>query len=176
MGKIVNFALILTMLGSVLLTRCGDDRRKAGASSEEKAVQNFIAAYLDADIEGVLSASAPNEFWDYLIDQSGLTTERLFYQLGNFDDANEFLSNIDEGNTYYEIEKKIDVGKGTFSFVNHAIQNAGIEEKVEEVYEVEINYFSYGLIYRIDEKWYYGPEWFIEDALRMAYRINILHR
>lgn len=159
------------------MTGCGGS--KGGASSEEKAIQKFITSFLDADIEGVFAASAPNEFWDYLVEDSGLTTERFFYQLIGCDDAEEFASEVDEWNERFEekgidakdveIEEKSSFEDDSFSDLSHAMKYADVEGKVEEAYWIELDKFSDGFLYSVDGKWYYGPEWLLDDALYMVY-------
>lgn len=165
------------IMGSI--TGCGGDSKKSGAPSEEKAVRNFVFAFLNADIDGMLSASAPEEFWDFYADMTGLTKERFVYQLANVENENEFQEEVDESNKYYEndeirvednkIEEKYEMNNEDFSVINLAMQHAGVGENVEEVYWVDINYYSDGVVYLIDEKWYYGPEWLIEDAVFEIY-------
>lgn len=178
MKKILKCTVAIVMLACTMLTGCGNGNSN-GASSEEKAVQNFVATFLDEDIDGMFASSAPNKFWDYLVDKSGLTNERLLYQLINCEDDDEFSSGVDELNEYYkdenitakdnEIEKKENVDDEVFSSVSFAMKSADIDESVEEVYEVEINNFEFdGIVYSVGGEWYYGPEFLIEDAFEMA--------
>lgn len=146
MRKRFRRAITSVILSSVMLTGCGsgNDTFLNGAFSEEKAVQNFVSAFLDADVDGVLAASAPDKFWDSLAHQSGLTPQKLFYEFVDFDDENDFISTANEWKMHYieenisvkdnKIEEKNDADNEVFSLVSLAMQDAGIDEEVENVY------------------------------------------
>ena len=178
MRKTICCTLAVAMMMGCM-TGCGGDSKKSGASSEEKAVENFMSTFLDADIDGMLSASAPEEFWDFYSDMSGLTNERFVYQLAGVEDGDEFHSEIDEWNQYLddegikikdiEIKEMDEVDNELFSYVSLAMQNAGVDGKVEEVYWMDTDYDISGLLYLIGGKWYFGTEWLLEDALEMTY-------
>lgn len=68
-----------------------------------------------------------------------------------------------------EIEEKSSFEDDSFSDLSHAMKYADVEGKVEEAYWIELDNFSDGFLYSVDGKWYYGPEWLLDDALYMAY-------
>lgn len=168
---------VATVMVAGCLVGCGGS--KSGASSEEKAIQKFITSFLDADIEGMFEASAPNEFWDYLVEDSGLTTEKFFNQLIGDDEAEEFAFEVDEWNEEFEkegidakdveIEEKSSLDNDFLSGLGHVMKYVGVEGKVEEAYGIELDKFDEGFLYSVDGKWYYSPEWLLNDAWYIVY-------
>ncbi len=170
-GKI-NLIVSLGLALSIALSSCGSQ----GAKSGEKALQNFVKAHINKDIDGICSASAPEELWDYICDDAGLSREKLVYKIGNGEE--KFNEGAESWKEYFEKEKmKISDFKikeesesddELYTAFNRVMKSAGIEENVDEIYDVDGNY-KYGFIYEIDGDWYYEPEWLIENVLEIAY-------
>lgn len=170
-----TLALISTAaLTTVFAVGCGSS---SGYSSSGDAIKGFTECLWEGDIEGVMNAAAPEKFWDYLVKDTGLNKEKLFYKLLKNEaeaykndptiykkDAIEYqgISDVDD----IKIEHKNEESDYVYHKINSCMHEAGIEENAEDIYYVDTNLYE-GYYYQIDGDWYFGPEFFIEEAWDM---------
>lgn len=169
MKRKINLIVSLGLVLSISLSSCSS----GGASSKEKAVKKFAEAHMKADIDGMCSMAVPEKLWDYVCEESGLSSERLFYKI-TYSSEDEFAESADnwkkrvkEEKIEFVIEKGYDREDDSYTWINKAMKNAGIDDKVEEYQYVDTNY-SDGYIYEINGSWYYAPEWFLPSILTIV--------
>lgn len=169
MKRKINLIVSLGLALSISLSSCGS----GGAGSGEKAMQKFAKAHINVDINGMCSMAVPEKLWDYVCEESGLSSERLFYKI-TYSDEDEFAESADnwkkrmkEEKIEFAIEEEQDEDYDVYTRFNKAMKNAGIDDKVEEIRYVDTNY-SDGWIYEINGGWYYGPEWLLPSILTIS--------
>jgi cellulase (glycosyl hydrolase family 5) len=165
---------------SLSMVSCGEssekENSKSSSNSPEKAVQNFVQGMADADLNDVCTAMAPNELWDYVCKDTGLSKEKVFSRLLGGDTLEdiskylnkEYLETIKVSDI--KIESKNDESDDAYNAFGRALSNAGIDENIDHLYYVEAEPIVdlEGLAYEIDGKWYFGTESIIYDFIEVA--------
>lgn len=154
-----------------------DDSKSGRSNSPEAAIQNFLQGILDADADDVCKAMAPEELWDYVCKNTGLSREKILQRLLGRDTLEDFLKYFNEIGVKasdIEIEDKHDENDNGYYAFGQAMSNAGIDENIDHLYYVETGpdresyYDMDGWAYEIDDNWYFGSEWVLEDLIEVA--------
>jgi len=157
---------------SVSAVSCGSNK-KSGCDSPDEAMQVYVQGILDADLDDLCQAIAPGKLWDYACKESGLSKKRLFNSFlektQTLEDlSEEYKEEIEQRNikiNKLKADDKYEYDDEVYIMFGKAMSNAGIDEDVEYVYDVESTYGLSGIAYEIDGNWYFGGESIMEDLL-----------
>lgn len=160
---------------------CGEssekENLKSSSNSPEKAVQNFLQGILDADADEVCKAMAPEELWDYVCKDTGLSKEKILQRFLGRDTLEDFSKDFNEIGVEASdiiIDDKRDENDNGYHAFAQAMSNADIDENINHLYYVETGpyrapfYDMDGWAYEIDNNWYFGSEWLLEDLIEVA--------
>lgn len=180
-NKLKMISILAAAALSLSVVSCDADKKsnnkKSAADSPENAVQNFIQGLLDADTDDVCNAMAPEELWDYVCKDTRLSKEKIIQRLIGGDSLEDISKAYNEGgvkaNTA-EIEEKHEESDDGYHAFGQVMSNAGIDENIDHLYYVETGpdrepyYDMDGWAYEIDDNWYFGSEWVLEDLIEVA--------
>lgn len=180
-NKLKMISILAAAALSLSVVSCDADKKsnnkKSAADNPENAVQNFIQGLLDADTDDVCNAMAPEELWDYVCKDTGLSKEKIIQRLIGGDSLEDISKAYNEGgvkaNTA-EIEEKHEESDDGYHAFGQVMSNAGIDENIDHLYYVSLGpdewpyYDMDGFAYEIDDKWYFGSEWILEDFIEVA--------
>lgn len=176
--KFASIGVAFALSFSVVSCDSGEEKSKSGRSdSPEAAMQNFLQGIIDADADDVCKAMAPKELWDYVCKDTGLSKEKILQRLlegDTLEDYSKYCNEIDVKASDIIIEDKHDESDDAYNAFGQAMSNADIDESIDHIYYVETGpdrepfYDMDGFAYEIDDNWYFGSEWVLENFIEVA--------
>ncbi|MDO5151081.1 MAG: hypothetical protein Q4D76_17060 [Oscillospiraceae bacterium] len=169
--------LLLMILSCIILcfTFSGCGSNSGGSSTEDEAVRKFLnACYVSHDKKDIMYSIMPKEYWDYLVEVSGLPEDRIFYKtFGEYIGASndEELKSLEPDWLYealeakdfndamkkLKIEEKDDAEDEEYQYFNETLSH--VDLMIDELYKAYTTDGYKGNLYKINDKWYYSKGW-----------------
>lgn len=149
------------------------EKTKSADNSPEVAVQRFVQGLYDADADDICEAMAPDELWNYISKDTGISKDKVLKRLlgtDNLEDFPSLLDSMDVKVSEIEIKEKHDESDDAYNAFGQAMSKAGIDKNINHLYYVEPGpvFNMDGFAYEINNNWYFGPEDVMEDLIDVA--------
>lgn len=172
---------------SLSLVSCGssDEKEKSkgggrNCSSPEEAMHSFVLGFYNGNVDDVCNVIAPEELWDYVCKDTGLSKEMVLNRLLEGDTLEEYskdlkscLNESDINKT--EIKEKCDGDDSDYHFLGKVMSTAGIDKNVKNICiidsvepDFDVPDIWQGYAYEVDGNWYFGGEFILESFMEVV--------